>query len=127
MKLLYRTAEWHGVAKLRMHTDSSLILLDELTAEFGKLMRQFRDLTCSEFATTELPREVAARNRRQMENQNRISQSVAANATARVQSSVTAVPVTLNKQSSSVQIPPDASLILEPSIPVPAITPARMF
>lgn len=33
--------------------------------EFGKLMRQFRDTTCEDFDTVELPREVAARNRRQ--------------------------------------------------------------
>jgi len=63
MKLLYRTAEWHALAKLRMHTDSTLTLLEELTTEFGKLMRQFRDLTCSQFATIELPREAAARTR----------------------------------------------------------------
>jgi hypothetical protein len=63
MKLLYWTAEWHALAKLRMHTDSTLTLLEELTTEFGKLMRQFRDLTCSQFATIELPREAAARTR----------------------------------------------------------------
>ncbi len=65
MKLLYRTAEWHALAKLRMHTDSMLTLLEELTTKFGKLMRQFRDLTCSQFLTIELPREAAARTRAQ--------------------------------------------------------------
>lgn len=65
MKLLYRTAEWHALAKLRMHTDTTLDMLDLLTVEFGKLMREFRDITCAEFDTVELPREVAARNRRQ--------------------------------------------------------------
>jgi hypothetical protein len=63
MKLLYRTAEWHALAKLRMHTDSMLTLLEELTTEFGKLMRQFRDFTCSQFSTIELPREADARAR----------------------------------------------------------------
>lgn len=63
MKLLYRTAEWHALAKLRMHTDASLQRLESLTKEFGLLMRQFRDLTCSQFETVELPRELAARNR----------------------------------------------------------------
>jgi hypothetical protein len=46
-----------------------LTLLDELTVEFGKLMRQFRDLTCSQFETLEIPRETAARHRRQMKAQ----------------------------------------------------------
>ena len=68
MKLLYQTAEWHALAKLRMHTDSTLTLLEELTTEFGKLMRQFRDLTCSQFATIELPREAAARTRARTTN-----------------------------------------------------------
>ncbi len=69
MKLLYRTAEWHALAKLRMHTDSSLMLLDKLSIEFGQLLRQFRELTCTKFATLELPREVATRNRRRKSGQ----------------------------------------------------------
>jgi hypothetical protein len=64
MKLLYRTAEWHALAKLRMHSDSTLLLLEELTTQFGQLIRQFRDLTCSQFKTVELSRETAARMRR---------------------------------------------------------------
>jgi hypothetical protein len=65
MKLLYRTAEWHGFAKLRLHTDSTLKHLQSLTKEFGRLMREFRDQTCSQFQTFELQREVDARNRNQ--------------------------------------------------------------
>lgn len=68
MKLLYRTAEWHGLAKLRMHTESSLALLESLTTEFGLLIQNFQELTCIQFATTELPREVAARQRRELNN-----------------------------------------------------------
>jgi hypothetical protein len=63
MKLLYRTAEWHTLAKLRMHTDATLDHMESLTKEFGRLMRQFRDITCPQFQTEELPRELAARNR----------------------------------------------------------------
>jgi hypothetical protein len=62
--LLYRTAEWHSFAKLRLHTESSLKHLEELTMELGRLMRKFRDVTKSEFETFELPRETAARKRR---------------------------------------------------------------
>jgi hypothetical protein len=75
MKLLYRTAEWHALAKLRMHTDQSLDLLEELTTEFGVLMRRFRDVTSSQFATVELPREMAARNRREAQKEKDLSQS----------------------------------------------------
>jgi hypothetical protein len=73
MKLLYQTAEWHAFAKLRMHTDSTLKHLEVLTKEFGYLMWQFRDHTCSQFRTAELPHEVAARNRQQQHAQARAS------------------------------------------------------
>lgn len=69
MKLLYRTAEWHALAKLRMHTDTTLALLEALTNEFGQLLRQFRDLTCSKFSTFELPREITARKKREISKQ----------------------------------------------------------
>ncbi|KAG5634841.1 hypothetical protein H0H81_000543 [Sphagnurus paluster] len=64
MKLLYRTAEWHALAKLRMHTDPTLQHFEVLTKEFGQLMRQFQDLTAQDFETYELPREADARTRR---------------------------------------------------------------
>jgi hypothetical protein len=64
MKLLFRTAEWHGLAKLRMHTEATLARLEQVTTDLGHLMRDFRNKTCAEFNTTELAREVEARNRR---------------------------------------------------------------
>ena len=64
MTLLYRTAEWHAFAKLRLHTENTLQHLEKLTTELGQLMRKFRDATESGFATFELPKEIGARNRR---------------------------------------------------------------
>jgi len=75
MKLLYRTAEWHGFAKLRMHTNTTIAHLEMLTREFGQLMRHFRESTCSEFKTMELPREVAARKRQHQRIQDRASKT----------------------------------------------------
>jgi hypothetical protein len=83
MKLLYRTAEWHALAKLRMHTDATLDHLESLTKDFGRLMRQFRDLTCSQFQTTELPREVAARNRQRLRVQTKTFKESAVNSGGR--------------------------------------------
>ncbi len=57
MTLLFRTAEWHAFAKLRLHTDSTLQHLENLTTELGMLVRQFRETTQSTFATFELPKE----------------------------------------------------------------------
>ena len=65
MTLLYRTAEWHAFAKLRLHTESTLQHLERLTTELGQLTRKFRDATQSAFATFELPKETEARKRRQ--------------------------------------------------------------
>jgi hypothetical protein len=65
MTLLYRLAEWHALAKLRMHTDSTLSILDTITTEVGHVVRRFRDITCASFRTVELPKEAAARGRRQ--------------------------------------------------------------
>jgi hypothetical protein len=65
MTLLYRTAEWHAFAKLRLHTESTLQHLEGLTTELGKFMRNFRDTTQSAFVTSELPKEKRARQRRQ--------------------------------------------------------------
>lgn len=59
--LLYRTAEWHALAKLRLHTESTLDHLKKLTKELGHLMRKFRDTASEAFATFELPRETEAR------------------------------------------------------------------
>jgi hypothetical protein len=50
---------------MRMHTDSTLKHLDDLTTEFGKLVRDFETSSCSQFTTVELPREAEARKRRQ--------------------------------------------------------------
>jgi hypothetical protein len=63
--LLFRLAEWHALAKLRLHTDDSLDKLDEALNALGKQLRRFQQFTCSAFQTMELPREVAARQRRQ--------------------------------------------------------------
>ena len=61
--LLFTTAEWHTLAKMRLHTDSTLAWLDESTKAFGKQIRHFQSHTCSFFDTRELPQEEAARSR----------------------------------------------------------------
>ena len=61
LRLLYKAAEWHALAKLRLHTDSTLDLLESVTREFGRLARQFRDKTSDKFNTVELPHKAGAR------------------------------------------------------------------
>ena len=61
LRLLYKAAEWHALAKLRIHTDATLNFFEATTREFGRLMRQFRDRTADEFDTVELPNENGAK------------------------------------------------------------------
>ncbi|KIN98948.1 hypothetical protein M404DRAFT_156554, partial [Pisolithus tinctorius Marx 270] len=68
--LLFRLAQWHALAKLRIHTDDSLQQLEEATRLLGRQLRKFRDFTCSAFKTMELPSEATAQRRRQ---ENKIS------------------------------------------------------
>ncbi|KZT44669.1 hypothetical protein CALCODRAFT_406842, partial [Calocera cornea HHB12733] len=63
-KLLFIMAQWHGLAKLRLHTDATLELLDRTTTLLGVQVRYFATHTCEAFQTFELEKEAAARKRR---------------------------------------------------------------
>jgi hypothetical protein len=58
-------ATWHGLAKLRLHTDSTLTDLENSSTRLGDLLRKFKTEVCSAYATRDLPSEEAARGRRQ--------------------------------------------------------------
>ncbi|KIK17395.1 hypothetical protein PISMIDRAFT_111536, partial [Pisolithus microcarpus 441] len=58
--LLFCLAQWHALAKLRLHTDNSLELLKHTTRLLGQQLRKFKEFTCTTFQTTELPSEAAA-------------------------------------------------------------------
>ena len=67
MILLFRLAEWHSLAKLRLHSDDSLNLLDWSLKKLSAQLRHFINVTCTAFETKELPSEVAVRRRRQQD------------------------------------------------------------
>lgn len=54
------------MAKLRMHTETSLAILDDATSCLGASLRNFSASTCSAFDTQETASEQAARTRRQL-------------------------------------------------------------
>ena len=60
LRLLFTFAHWHGLAKLRMHTDATLQILDVATTDLGKQLRAFQRDTCAGFETLELKREAEA-------------------------------------------------------------------
>lgn len=65
MKLLFIFAQWHALAKLRLHNDYTLDLLEYTTTQLGAHTRRFNRDTCSQVSTRELPREAEARVRRE--------------------------------------------------------------
>ena len=65
LRLLYVLCHWHGLAKLRLHTDETLDIFDRVTKDLGSHIRSFASDTCPSFVTKELSREAEARRRRQ--------------------------------------------------------------
>lgn len=64
LQLIFLCAHWHGLAKLRLHTDLTLGIMDRLTTELGQAFLEFERKVCQAFETRELPREMAARQKR---------------------------------------------------------------
>jgi hypothetical protein len=64
LDLLFDLATWHAFAKLRLHTEQTLVLFDAATDYLGCAARKFERTTCKYYQTTELPQEHAARGRR---------------------------------------------------------------
>ncbi|KIY49798.1 hypothetical protein FISHEDRAFT_40613 [Fistulina hepatica ATCC 64428] len=61
--VLYLLVYWHSLAKLRMHCDLSLNLLERVQTQLGKALRYFAFVTCAAFETFETDKEFAARKR----------------------------------------------------------------
>jgi hypothetical protein len=64
LNLLYLLCYWHGLAKLRMHTDETLEIMDNVTKSLGDAIRAFEAETCPAFHSRELKREMEGRQRR---------------------------------------------------------------
>ena len=63
--MLFILGTWHSLAKLRMHTDLSLGLLDDATTCLGVSLRYFTRVTCPEFTTKETAAEYNKRKRKE--------------------------------------------------------------
>ncbi|KAG2751869.1 hypothetical protein P692DRAFT_201683986, partial [Suillus brevipes Sb2] len=62
--LLFRFAQWHALAKLRIHSESTLAFLDQTFKDLSGKLRRFAHHTCATFNTVELPKEKAARQKK---------------------------------------------------------------
>ena len=65
MDLLFEMATWHFLAKLRLHTESTIMALETSTTRLGTAFCKFASTTCEAYVTKDLPSEEAARGRRQ--------------------------------------------------------------
>ncbi|KAF8842659.1 hypothetical protein BDN67DRAFT_989041 [Paxillus ammoniavirescens] len=79
-QLLFQLCHWHGLAKLRMHTDETLNILVTITSKLANQVRNFAVLTCPTFSTRELRREAERRRRRQAQEKRQAQPSAAYNA-----------------------------------------------
>lgn len=61
-RVLYLLAQWHGLAKLRLHTEATLKALKQLTAQFGNEIRAFAQLT-QNLNVRETPKEYQRRRK----------------------------------------------------------------
>lgn len=64
LDLLFSLSTWHSLAKLRLHTDATLGLLDSATQLLGNQLRLFKARTCTFYKTRELPSEVRKRQQK---------------------------------------------------------------
>jgi len=60
LDLLFELATWHGFAKLRLHTESTIQALENSTVQLGSMLRCFSSTTCAIFKTCKLSSEEAA-------------------------------------------------------------------
>lgn len=65
LDMLFSLAEFHAFAKMRLHTERTLELFEQSIKTLGDATRKFETVTCAAYDTKELPRETAARDRRE--------------------------------------------------------------
>ena len=65
MMLLFLLCHWHGLAKLHMHTDNTLELMESVTVALGNHLHVFTIETCTALSTKELHCETEAQMRHQ--------------------------------------------------------------
>ncbi|KAG2051212.1 hypothetical protein BDR06DRAFT_890275, partial [Suillus hirtellus] len=63
LDLLFIMVHWHGLAKLHMHSDLTLQVLNQQTTDLGEQFHQFKMKMCNAYHTQELDHEGAAARR----------------------------------------------------------------
>ncbi|KAJ2929664.1 hypothetical protein H1R20_g7412, partial [Candolleomyces eurysporus] len=118
--ILLSCAKWHALAKLRLHTDATLDLLDEATIKLGNSFRQFIANVCSQIQTKELAIEVAKRVKREQKKAASKAKLAKDKATADESGPSTAPPAHCALPSTSAILEAPYSANPLPSLPEPA-------
>src|SRR5438477_7771260 len=61
VRLLFTFSHWHGLAKLCMHTEMTLQILNVATTDLGAQLHAFQSDTCINFKTFELKHKAKSR------------------------------------------------------------------
>ena len=61
LDMIFEFQQWHGLAKLHLHTDKTMKVFEEATISLGTTVREFQQTTCKAYVMVELPSEEAAR------------------------------------------------------------------
>ncbi|THU77290.1 hypothetical protein K435DRAFT_555564, partial [Dendrothele bispora CBS 962.96] len=64
LDLLWDECAWHALAKLLLHTETTLHIFDKTTVSLGNSLQQFSRQVAGRYYTTELPQKEAARGQR---------------------------------------------------------------
>ncbi|TBU36183.1 hypothetical protein BD309DRAFT_1024558 [Dichomitus squalens] len=68
LTMLFELAMWHALAKLQLHSETTLSTFDTSTTTLGQAMRAFLRHVCPLYSTQELPKETQSRQRRKARN-----------------------------------------------------------
>ncbi|KAF8238212.1 hypothetical protein L208DRAFT_1243269, partial [Tricholoma matsutake] len=66
LDLLFELMTWHSLAKLQLHTESTLQALDSSTTQLSSILQQFQSVMCAAYMTHELTSEEVAREWRKL-------------------------------------------------------------
>ncbi|KAG1777570.1 hypothetical protein EV702DRAFT_1197182 [Suillus placidus] len=110
VNLLFTMAHWHGLAKLWMHSNLTLDILDLQTTKLGEQFRQFKVKVCSAYNTQELDHEVDVRTCRQAKEAARQAEKGGVNGKEATAQKPESGVNTKGTQKASPEQPPDAQL-----------------
>jgi hypothetical protein len=111
MDLLFLMTHWHGLAKLQMHSNLTLTILNQQTTDLGEQFHKFKATVYPAYSTQELDCEVNAWSRRQAKDTAKQAETGKANG---VERGTAASAKAKGKQKASAEQLQDTPLLRQP-------------